>query len=874
MNKNLLSLVVLTTVGALLVWAFWPGESSAPTGPGMSDPVADAGPEQIDPVAGGFVAPADPEIQAAGTESMERERVVVEPDIERAGQQLLVVRGLVRSADGELLEGVGLRLGSAGSGGKSGWRAGAGKGAAGKGAAGKGAAGKGAAGKGAAGRGAAGKGAAGRGAAGKGAAGGAGKGSVGGGQVPYLASTMADGTYEFELRVKSAQESLWLVAEQFGSVSEAQKVAIEGPEVTADFVLQSALVIRGRVVDMEGEGVVDATIAMWRDGFETFLTDADGYFDIGDVDPGVKQFYLEASARGFVARATEVEIAEEENPLEVTIELAPGTVVRGVVLSPAREPVAGASLTLTLGRSKANYQVAVDSDKDGVFEFAGVPEGRRRLVVQHQEFAADDRMIDVPQPGLVLDLTIGLSAGAVLRGLVREEGGGPIEGAVVRARMRGAGKGSPPLRSVETDERGVFEIQGLPDEGLMVVARAEGFLETRESLDAGVRYHEVVMPRVARVAGMVTDVFSGEPVTNFSVRVSLPQHPNAAKRGGGRTQQVQDDNGHWQSPPLPAGTVVNIEVRAKGYAPKVVEGLVARVGAEPGDSVVGLSFGVTLFGLVETQDGMPLANAKLRLVAGEGAPAAEGGKGGGSAGRSTQTDSGGSFEFENVGSGDVRVVVEGGDAGVFVHPTSIPDNVSQWPVMIRVEAQGRIVGVVRRADGQFDGDADVALTAVEVPGLGQRVWQEKADGLGRFSFDDLPFGVYRVGRLQAGDGKREAFARHIAVTSREPLEVELTTTGIAPFGGTLVAEAPIPENTLVRLVPQYAEDVPLVERSTPRHTRWRGGAFLFEGLEPGPYRLSAFFQEEGSGQWVYGMADIEIKAAGERGYVLELDQRK
>ncbi|MEC9051688.1 MAG: carboxypeptidase-like regulatory domain-containing protein, partial [Actinomycetota bacterium] len=338
----------------------------------------------------------------------------------------------------------------------------------------------------------------------------------------------------------------------------------------------------------------------------------------------------------------------------------------------------------------------------------------------------------------------------------------------MRARVRGAAKGTPPLRSVETDERGAFEIQGLPDEGLMVVARAEGFLETREPLDAGVRYHEVVMPRVARVAGTVTDAFSGEPLTNFSVRVSLPQHPNVAKRGGGRTQQVKDEEGHWQSPPLPAGSVVNIEVQAKGYAPKVVEGLVARVGAEPGDSVVGLSFGATLFGLVETQDGMPLANAKLRLVAGDGAAASAGGKGGGSPGRSTQTDAGGNFEFDNVASGDVRVVVEGGDAGVFVHPTRIPDNVSQWPVMIRVEAQGRVVGVVRRADGQFDADADVVLTAVEVPGLGQRAWQEKADGLGRFSFDDLPFGVYRVGRLQTGDAKREAFARHIAVTSREP----------------------------------------------------------------------------------------------------------
>ena len=120
------------------------------------------------------------------------------------------------------------------------------------------------------------------------------------------------------------------------------------------------------------------------------------------------------------------------------------------------------------------------------------------------------------------------------------------------------------------------------------------------------------------------------------------------------------------------------------------------------------------------------------------------------------------------------------------------------------DESGSPPAIARQSDGQLAAGADVALPAVPVPGLGQRIWRDKADGRGRYVFDDLPFGVYRVARIESEGKRLETFAPHVPVTNREPVEVGLVVTGIASFVGTLAADVPVPDNTLARLTPSYA----------------------------------------------------------------------
>ncbi len=161
-----------------------------------------------------------------------------------------------------------------------------------------------------------------------------------------------------------------------------------------------------------------------------------------------------------------------------------------------------------------------------------------------------------------------------------------------------------------------------------------------------------------------------------------------------------------------------------------------------------------------------------------------------------------------------------------------------------------------------------------MPGLGRRTRRTTADGAGRFAFADLPFGLYRLARLLPEGKQQEMFGINVQIVDATPLELELLPLGVGTVSGTLTCAVEIPEGTTVMLEPVYDDNVPPAVRGSTRHARSRGGAFVFEGVEPGRYALRAHFYDAATGAWIYGRTPAEVQDGGESRLELALDQRK
>ncbi|MCA8943627.1 MAG: carboxypeptidase regulatory-like domain-containing protein, partial [Planctomycetes bacterium] len=530
------------------------------------------------------------------------------------------------------------------------------------------------------------------------------------------------------------------------------------------------------------------------------------------------------------------------------------SIIRGVVFDPERKPVAGAHVRLERARTTASEASTGD---DGGFEFwvSSMESKPIGLTVEHPAFVpfALGRL----EPPLELEIV--LDRGREVRGVVLASDGGPIPDAVVETRNRDFGKlRDRPLRNATTDEQGRFSLQGLPNERLWMSCRAENYLSTDwRGLEPDSRFEEIVLTKPARVAGTVVDSATGSPITQF--RVAWSEARSAAKeRKSSKGWAVWNDpEGHWHTrdAPLVDGSIVDIEILVEGYARKNTTGLVARHGAQFTDHLIEMETGCVLRGRVRA-DGRPVARAKLELTE---LAIPESGKGAVTHGLEL-TDGAGEFTFWHVGSGAIRIVIDGHDTGVHVHSAEIPAGTTQQFLDIQVPHGARIEGVLLEPDRTPVPQTGVILTATGVPGLNGHEWNTYTDDAGRFAFERLPSGRYRVSRTLGVPGKSRpllALSRSVTVRSGTRVDVELVATGSGAIAGSLIATREFRGAPIIHLEPVLeAGD----DSRFDRYETANGSDFEFRAVDPGAYRVHAFcIDADGV---LIGTTDVVVKDVG------------
>ena len=164
-----------------------------------------------------------------------------------------------------------------------------------------------------------------------------------------------------------------------------------------------------------------------------------------------------------------------EPPLRITdLRLAEGVRVRGRVLDPAGEPIAGvtAELLATRGQDSEweSHLLAAASGEDGRLDFLPLPrfgDWDFHLDLDHPDYPPTRVTVDTGDVLAGRPITAVLDEGCVLRGVVVREDESPVNGAQVVPVSHGIedifnGGTELPHRKGLTDATGRFEIRGVP----------------------------------------------------------------------------------------------------------------------------------------------------------------------------------------------------------------------------------------------------------------------------------------------------------------------------------------------------------------------------------------------------------------------------
>lgn len=379
--------------------------------------------------------------------------------------------------------------------------------------------------------------------------------------------------------------------------------------------LERSASLAGIVVDPEGRPVAGATIesspppkqaVSSRWSLFSAISRRDGRFVLTGLIPR-GTYEVSVISEGFARTTVTARTAEPGKAMpEVRIVMDPGRILSGRVVDEEGQPVAGAELRLSADvweRRRAS------SDATGRFVFKGLDPGIFSLLVKakgHPQIHRPD--VEIPTERTATDLgDVVLPDEVVIEGRVTDTQGRPLEGADVKA-SRAPG----PHNRLELGRRPVFQTFPSATTGPDGMFRL-GELKAGDSLDLSVQHPDHMAARLPGVkvptaeplrielrkgrtlSGRVVGT-EGEPVAGAALSQSR----------GSRLHGSTDPEGAFHIGGIEPGSV-DLRVTAKGYRPKVLEGIVIPEEKDPESLEITLGRSVPVEVRVLSTDGEPLA---------------------------------------------------------------------------------------------------------------------------------------------------------------------------------------------------------------------------------------------------------------------------
>jgi len=352
------------------------------------------------------------------------------------------------------------------------------------------------------------------------------------GDAGELVVELAPGTYDFVA-----------AADGFQARTLADRAVAKSESI--DLALQPAFAIRGRV-HRKDEPVAGVTVALaaGERREQHVVTAADGTFTLDGLARGKYRIGI------YKGDEMIYRTVSAEAPSTIDVALPPAGTFRGRVFDAAsREPVREFTysiepleLSADDARGSTPALQRAESNGDGTFR-VNLPVGRYRVLVGAAGFTAS-RPVDVrveDRDSAPVDLP--LDRGVTLTGHVVDENGSPLAAAdlfVMPPEPNPASRNAPRAApgNTRTGDDGAFSISGIEAGRVTVVARREGFVPFRNTVDVdGVTPLEIRLTRGLSIEGVV--VRNGKPVPDVQLGAST------AAIGGDQQPATSDANGRF-----------------------------------------------------------------------------------------------------------------------------------------------------------------------------------------------------------------------------------------------------------------------------------------------------------------------------------------
>lgn len=681
-------------------------------------------------------------------------------------------------------------------------------------------------------------------------------------------ATISDASGKFALALPEGTTDGGLYATHADYVSVAVRVSKEALQTTHELRLDLAATISGRVIDQgTGHGVPDIMVHVSEQlgsGFAGLIgtppisTDATG----GYVHSGLKagQYTIRIATGDTSYTVTEVSmqaatVGVGEERAGVDFEVKPGATISGTILLPDGTNAAGAEVRAypadimarqMSGDTSVWFQdKSATADEQGWFTIRGLAVEKHMIVAKHDDATPSTLdNIELTDEQMEVTVELQLQRGSRVFGVVTDEAGDPVPGAVVRlmpdlaAVISGQMHVADSEGKEECDEDGRYEFTVRPAGRYRVYLPTPGTPDNNWSAAwGGAEGKEVTLDgesdfEVNLASGEVTD--AGSVVVTGRVQDDQGQPIEGARIAGSDNDTRSDLQGNFTLTvaatdsillTATAGSYDKATVRVVPASPRAVMTLnrmatiSGRVVLPDGESP-GVAFGVSAQGV-----GQGLLARFQRMTTGE-----SGDKG--------LAD--GTFKLENVKAGEIEVV-----ATVPGFPEASSGLLDVTPgaeltgVVIELAAGGSLTGLVLLPDGAPAPGATVFAVPADA-GDGEKMQyyymgammgyhgQTTADGSGRYTL------------AQLGPGRYEVRATHHVMAPSPAEEVRLAPGGAQELPTLYLSTGGKIEGVVTRNGKPQAGVMVQANGGTggmKQVATKPDGSFLFEGLGEGDYAV-------------------------------------
>jgi len=517
--------------------------------------------------------------------------------------------------------------------------------------------------------------------------------------------------------------------------------------------------VRGRVVEkgtskpvtaftagvstsMSGGGMVRMSPPLNR----SFTSD-DGSFTLEHVPPGALN--LIASAPGFAAARTNIEVQEGKVVSDVVLELEAGVKLVGKITDSSGSPVTDAAVMIRPSPTGSFAMTGsirrTTTDANGEYVLDSLDAGEETISVSHAKHSSVNKTVQLK--GRETRLDIQLAGGVRVTGVVVTDSGMPVADAEVRAISSGM-MGN----SARTNASGAFELESLTPARYRFSASKSGYADaTLDDVDvsAGAPLR-LIMSSGGTIYGRVT----GLEEKDYAFTTVQ------ANSGRNNASAAVDPSGNYRIEGAPTGTVqVMAMVRTPSFDYRTSPSQSVEITAGSSQQVMIEFRGDTVLQGHVTRNGSPLPGASVYFQS----------TGGGRTGAGVTADDQGMYRVSGLEAGEYRVSVNDMQRGGAYSTTYTLRGSATFDIDYK---SGMVRGrVIDASSNEPVADASVTLRATSGDARTNR--SAMTDPSGSFVLEHVPAGSYAITAGGNGYGN-QMLDLTLGEAGRDGLELKLS----------------------------------------------------------------------------------------------------